>query len=69
MDTKLTAVVVPVSDVDRSRHFYRALGFRLDLDQAERDVRVVQLTRQAPCARSSSAPASARPIPGRRSAC
>ena len=44
MDAKLTAVVVPVSDVDRSRHFYRALGFRLDLDRAERDVRVVQLT-------------------------
>lgn len=44
MDIKLKAVVVPVSDVDRARHFYRALGFRLDLDQAEGDVRVVQLT-------------------------
>jgi catechol 2,3-dioxygenase-like lactoylglutathione lyase family enzyme len=44
VDTKLKAVVVPVSDVDRTRHFYRALGFQLDLDQAEGDVRVVQLT-------------------------
>jgi catechol 2,3-dioxygenase-like lactoylglutathione lyase family enzyme len=44
VDTKLRAIVVPVSDVDRTRHFYRALGFRLDFDQAERDVRVVQLT-------------------------
>ncbi|MFC5262107.1 VOC family protein [Kribbella qitaiheensis] len=44
MDIKLKAVAVPVSDVDRARHFYRALGFRLDLDQAEGDVRVVQLT-------------------------
>ncbi|HET6986959.1 MAG TPA: VOC family protein [Kribbella sp.] len=45
MEHKLEAVVVPVSDVDRSRHFYRAVGFRLDLDQAAREGhRVVQLT-------------------------
>ncbi|TCC50620.1 hypothetical protein E0H75_10450 [Kribbella capetownensis] len=45
MDSKLEAVVVPVTDVDRTRHFYRALGFRLDVDEATRDgLRVVQLT-------------------------
>jgi catechol 2,3-dioxygenase-like lactoylglutathione lyase family enzyme len=41
----LEAVVVPVSDLDRSRHFYRALGFRLDDDRATGDGhRLVQLT-------------------------
>jgi catechol 2,3-dioxygenase-like lactoylglutathione lyase family enzyme len=45
VEYKLEAVVVPVSDVDRSRHFYRALGFRLDDDQVDRDgSRFVQLT-------------------------
>ncbi|MEV0285911.1 MULTISPECIES: VOC family protein [unclassified Kribbella] len=44
MDAKLKAVVVPVSDVDRTRHFYRALGFHLDCDQQDGEVRVVQLT-------------------------
>ena len=45
MEHKLEAVVVPVSDVDRSRHFYRALGFRLDDDLTAGDgTRSVQLT-------------------------
>ncbi|RZU01909.1 putative enzyme related to lactoylglutathione lyase [Kribbella rubisoli] len=45
MQTRLEAVVVPVSDADRSRHFYRALGFRLDLDVTTGDgSRVVRLT-------------------------
>ncbi|MEU4191680.1 VOC family protein [Kribbella sp. NPDC026611] len=45
METTLEAVVVPVSDADRSRHFYRALGFRLDLDVTTDDgSRVVRLT-------------------------
>lgn len=45
MEQRLEAVVVPVSDIDRTRHFYRALGFRLDLDQAaDAGHRVVQLT-------------------------
>jgi len=45
METRLEAVVVPVSDADRSRHFYRALGFRLDLDVTTGDgSRVVRLT-------------------------
>jgi catechol 2,3-dioxygenase-like lactoylglutathione lyase family enzyme len=45
VEQKLVAVVVPVSDLDRSRHFYRALGFRLDDDRAAGDGhRLVRLT-------------------------
>ena len=32
MDMKLEVVVVPVSDVDRAKHFYEQLGWRLDID-------------------------------------
>jgi catechol 2,3-dioxygenase-like lactoylglutathione lyase family enzyme len=32
MDMKLEVVVVPVSDVDRSKRFYEQLGWRLDAD-------------------------------------
>ena len=45
VDMKLEVVVIPVSDVDRAKHFYGGLGWRLDADLAigpER--RVVQLT-------------------------
>jgi catechol 2,3-dioxygenase-like lactoylglutathione lyase family enzyme len=45
MDMKLEVVVVPVSDVDRARDFYKMLGWRLDADfTGEDDFRVVQLT-------------------------
>jgi catechol 2,3-dioxygenase-like lactoylglutathione lyase family enzyme len=45
VDMKLEVVVLPVSDVDRAKHFYQALGWRLDADFAgEGDFRVVQLT-------------------------
>jgi catechol 2,3-dioxygenase-like lactoylglutathione lyase family enzyme len=45
MDMKLEVVVLPVSDVDRSLDFYKALGWRLDADFATGpDFRVVQLT-------------------------
>jgi catechol 2,3-dioxygenase-like lactoylglutathione lyase family enzyme len=45
MDMKLEVVVVPVSDVDRSTEFYKALGWRLDADIAtDETFRVVQLT-------------------------
>ncbi|WBQ08176.1 VOC family protein [Kribbella sp. CA-293567] len=43
MDYRLGAIVVPVSDVDRSRHFYRALGFRLAADERTHDARLVLL--------------------------
>jgi len=45
MDMKLEAVVLPVSDVDRTKQFYKALGWREDADfVADDDFRIVQLT-------------------------
>ena len=44
IDTKLEALVIPVSDVDRAKRFYGGLGWRLDADFASGDFRVVQLT-------------------------
>jgi len=45
MDTKLEVVMVPVTDVDRSKDFYKALGWREDADfSSGPDFRVVQLT-------------------------
>lgn len=42
---KLEVVVVPVSDVDRAKRFYEALGFRMDIDYVgDEDFRVVQFT-------------------------
>src|SRR3954466_6007832 len=45
MDMKLEALVIPVSDVDRAKHFYAGLGWRLDADfPFENGFRVVQFT-------------------------
>jgi catechol 2,3-dioxygenase-like lactoylglutathione lyase family enzyme len=46
MDWKLELVVVPVTDVDRAKHFYAdQLGFNVDVDHAPSEsFRVVQLT-------------------------
>jgi catechol 2,3-dioxygenase-like lactoylglutathione lyase family enzyme len=46
MDWKLELVVVPVSDVDRSKQFYsEQLGFNVDVDSSPNEqFRVVQLT-------------------------
>jgi catechol 2,3-dioxygenase-like lactoylglutathione lyase family enzyme len=45
MDMKLEVVVIPVSDVDRAKVFYTALGWRLDADvPVDEHFRVVQLT-------------------------
>jgi catechol 2,3-dioxygenase-like lactoylglutathione lyase family enzyme len=45
MDMKLEVIVVPVSDVDRAKNFYKALGWRLDADFASGDdFRVIQFT-------------------------
>ncbi|WP_421917260.1 VOC family protein [Nonomuraea polychroma] len=42
---KLEVVVLPVADVDRSKNFYKALGWREDGDFAVGDgFRVVQFT-------------------------
>ena len=44
-DLKLEVVVLPVSDVDRSKRFYEGLGWRLDADfKAGDNWRVVQMT-------------------------
>jgi catechol 2,3-dioxygenase-like lactoylglutathione lyase family enzyme len=45
VEMKLEVVVVPVSDVDRAKHFYETLGWRMDIDYvADEHFRVVQLT-------------------------
>ena len=45
MDMKLEVVVVPVSDVDRAKQFYKQLGFREDVDYVASDgYRILQLT-------------------------
>jgi catechol 2,3-dioxygenase-like lactoylglutathione lyase family enzyme len=42
---RLEVVVLPVSDVDRARDFYQALGWRLDADfHVDDEFRVVQVT-------------------------
>lgn len=45
VDTKFEVALIPVSDVDRTKTFYRMLGWRLDDDIVMgNDFRVVQLT-------------------------
>src|SRR5262245_19377649 len=45
VDLKLEVVVIPVTDVDRAKEFYGALGWRLDADfPFDNGFRVVQYT-------------------------
>jgi catechol 2,3-dioxygenase-like lactoylglutathione lyase family enzyme len=45
VDMKFEAVVIPVSDVDRTKEFYEKLGWRLDADfRFDNGFRVVQFT-------------------------
>jgi len=45
VDMKLEVDIIPVSDVERSKQFYRGLGWRLDNDVAPGNgVRIVQFT-------------------------
>lgn len=45
MQLKLEVIVLPVSDVDRSKEFYRRIGFREDVDYVDaQGFRVVHLT-------------------------
>jgi catechol 2,3-dioxygenase-like lactoylglutathione lyase family enzyme len=45
LDMKLEVVIIPVSDVDRSKEFYANLGWRLDADfHFDNGFRVVQFT-------------------------
>ena len=68
VDMKLEVVVIPVSDVDRSKRFYGGLGWRLDADIVLGDAfRVVQFTPPgSPCSIhfgkgvTSAAPGSAQ---------
>ena len=56
MDMKLAVFVLPVSDVDRAKRFYRLAGFREDIDYASGDdFRVVQFTPPGPKPPSSLA--------------
>lgn len=62
MNMKLELVPVPVTDVDRAKSFYTdKAGFGVDVDvRPSENVRIVQLTRPAQLAPSSSAPAFPR---------
>jgi len=68
VDLRLEVVVIPVSDVDRSKRFYGDLGWRLDADFVNGDAfRVVQFTPPgSPCSIhfgkgvTSAAPGSAQ---------
>jgi catechol 2,3-dioxygenase-like lactoylglutathione lyase family enzyme len=44
VDMKLEAIVIPVADVDRAKHFYSKLGWRLDADVRSDDFSLVQFT-------------------------
>ena len=45
IDMKLEIVVIPVSDVDRTKEFYSSLGWRLDAEfKHDEDFRVIQFT-------------------------
>jgi catechol 2,3-dioxygenase-like lactoylglutathione lyase family enzyme len=44
MNLKLELVIVPVSDVDRAKAFYEKMGFRLDIDIANKNFRAIQFT-------------------------
>jgi catechol 2,3-dioxygenase-like lactoylglutathione lyase family enzyme len=45
VDMNIALIVLPVSDVDRAKAFYRSVGFREDLDYASgRDFRIVRFT-------------------------
>jgi catechol 2,3-dioxygenase-like lactoylglutathione lyase family enzyme len=44
VDTKLEVVVIPVSDVDQAKAFYESLGWRLDADRVDGDIRIIQFT-------------------------
>lgn len=45
MEYKLEVIVLPVTDVDRAKEFYKRIGFREDLDYVDgEDFRVVHFT-------------------------
>ena len=51
MDLNLEVVILPVSDVDRAKQFYKGVGWREDADiVASEDFRIVQITPPGSCA-------------------
>ncbi|QYG94998.1 VOC family protein [Iamia sp. SCSIO 61187] len=44
MDMQLELVIIPVTDIDRSKAFYEQVGFTCDTDHRAGDFRIVQLT-------------------------
>lgn len=42
-DLNLEVVVLPVSDIDRAKHFYERLGWRVDADVAREGFRLIQI--------------------------
>lgn len=44
IDMNLEVLLLPVADVDRAKAFYGRLGWRLDVDRAADDYRVIQFT-------------------------
>ena len=67
VDMKLEVVVIPVSDADRAKEFYGSLGWRLDADLGNEDLRIIQYTPPgSPCSvqfgkgLTSAAPGSAQ---------
>lgn len=44
VDMRLEVVVIPVSDIDRAKHFYGGLGWRLDADITGDEFRIIQFT-------------------------
>src|SRR5579862_3127285 len=50
IDMKLEVIVIPVSDVERSKKFYVGIGWRLEIDRsAGNDFRLVQFTPPGSC--------------------
>ncbi len=68
IDMKHEVVVLPVSDVERAKEFYRRIGWRLEIDRsAGEDFRLVQFTPPGSCCSvhfgknvTSAAPGSAK---------
>ena len=44
MDMRLEMMVIPVTDIDRSKAYYEQVGFDCDTDHRAGDFRVVQVT-------------------------
>ena len=68
VEMKLEVIVIPVSDIERSKEFYRRIGWRFDIERsAGADFRLVQFTPPGSCCSvhfgrnvTSAAPGSAK---------